>query len=63
MIKVGSIVRDINRDKIGLLVDVALSDTGRGVMGYIVLIDNRRIYVPIGFLEVVYGEQTCTIQI
>ena len=55
MIKVGSIVRDINRDKTGLLIELAMSDTGRGVMGYIVLIDNKRIYVPIGFLEVIYG--------
>ena len=55
MIKVGSIVRDTNRDKTGLLIKVAMSDTGRGVMGYIVLIDNKRIYVPIGFLEVIYG--------
>ena len=55
MIKVGSIVRDINRDKTGLLIEVAMSDTGRGVMGYIVLTDKKRMYVPIGFLEVIYA--------
>ena len=55
MIKVGSIVRDINRDKTGLLLEVVMSDTGRGEMGYIVLTDNKRIYVPIGFLEVIYA--------
>ena len=55
MIKVGSIVRDINKDRTGLLIEVVMSDTGRGVMGHIVLIDNKRIYVPIGFLEVIYG--------
>jgi len=55
MIKVGSIVRDINKDRTGLLIEVVMSDTGRGVMAHIVLIDNKRIYVPIGFLEVIYG--------
>ena len=55
MIKVGFIVRDINKDRTGLLVEIVSSDTGRGTMGYIVLVDNKRIYVPIGFLEVIYG--------
>ena len=53
--KTGYIVRDINKDRTGLLVEVVSSVTGRGVMGYIVLVDNKRIYVPIGFLEVIYG--------
>lgn len=53
--KIGYIVRDINRDRTGLLVEIVTSDTGRGTMGYIVLVDNKRTYVPIGFLEVIYG--------
>ena len=53
--KTGYIVRDINKDRIGLLVEIVSSDTGRGTMGYIVLVGKKRIYVPIGFLEVIYG--------
>ncbi len=41
--KTGYIVRDINKDRTGLLVDIVSSDTGRGTMGYIVLVDNKQI--------------------
>tara|TARA_B100000035_G_scaffold202709_1_gene173425 strand:+ start:1100 stop:1270 length:171 start_codon:yes stop_codon:yes gene_type:complete len=55
MIKVGSIVRDTHIDKIGIVTRIYNSKTGRGVLGYEVLIDNDYRDVPIGWLEVIYG--------
>ena len=45
MIKVGSIVRDINKQN--RITHRYMSDTGRGVMGYIVY--RQQTYIPIGF--------------